>query len=236
MTTFRNLTRLALVLALVGVGVAAPAQAQDAPEAQFGYVYFEAVVVNLPRYANLQRQLAQEVQTRQQTLQQEAATLQEEVARYERQASLLTEERWRGTRLRALAEALLGSFADGGERLRIEGPEVSLAPNASISMSMALHELATNALKHGALSGSGGTVRLSWAIEKGEEEERLNVTWKERGGPPVQAPDRKGFGRQMLERAIPLELGGEVEVDFAPTGLVCRMSFPTERTLSREPA
>ena len=162
------------------------------------------------------------------------AAFQERVQALGRAHAVLTQERWRGTGLRELAGAVLGSFVDGEGKLRLEGPAVRVAPNAAISLSMALHELATNALKYGAFSHPDGAVRLSWAMVKGEDQKMLRVTWSEHDGPPVTPPDRNGFGRRMLERGIAYELGGEVALDYARSGLVCRMSFPSDRTLSHD--
>ena len=163
-----------------------------------------------------------------------ASDFQERVQALGRAHGILTQQRWRGTGLRELAEAVLGSFAAGAEKLQIDGPSVPLTPDAAIPVSIALHELATNALKYGALSFSGGTVRLTWELEKGEDDETLHVTWSEHNGPRVAPPDHEGFGRRMLERGIDHQLGGKVELDYAAIGLVCRMSFPAERTLSRD--
>ncbi|AZQ67486.1 PAS domain S-box protein [Silicimonas algicola] len=147
---------------------------------------------------------------------------------------LLTKDRWRRTDLRELADAVLGSFVDGQHRLVLEGPEVRLSPNAAITISMALHELSTNALNYGALASSDGTVRLSWELREDQEGQRLEVSWSEHDGPRVEAPEREGFGSRMLERGIAYELDGKVTLDYAPTGLTCRMSFPAERTLSHD--
>jgi two-component system CheB/CheR fusion protein len=145
---------------------------------------------------------------------------------------LLTQHNWRGTDLRALARAVLGSFADGGDRLRIEGPTAMLAPNAAVPISMALHELATNAVKYGALSVPTGTVDVTWTLDGAAEERRLDVTWTEAGGPPVSAPTHQGFGHRMLERGIAHELEGDVDLAYAPSGVVCRISLLTGKALA----
>ena len=148
---------------------------------------------------------------------------------------LLTERNWGGTDLRGLIEAVVESFVDGEDNVQLDGPRVKISPKAVVSLSMAFHELATNAVKYGALSGDG-SVELSWEFAgDGETGDYLRLTWSEKDGPEVTPPDRKGFGRQILERAIPYELGGETELDYRPDGLVCRMSFPAERVLSDEP-
>ncbi len=160
------------------------------------------------------------------------AAFRERVQALGRAHGVLMQEQWRGTGLRELADAVVGTFVDGDGRLRIGGPEIRLLPNAALSMSMALHELATNALKYGALSSPGGTVHLNWGLERDENGEKLRVTWSEHDGPLVLPPRHKGFGRRMLEHGVAYELGGQVELDYASGGVACRMLFPAGRTLS----
>jgi two-component sensor histidine kinase len=89
---------------------------------------------------------------------------------------------------------------------------------------MAWHELATNAVKYGALSVAGGKVDLSWSVmPDGDDRLALELVWRESGGPEVKRPSRKGFGSRLLERGLAAELNGEVVVDYPPSGLVCRM-------------
>jgi two-component sensor histidine kinase len=88
---------------------------------------------------------------------------------------------------------------------------------------MAIHELATNAAKHGALSASGGLIEVSWQLVL---DEQLRIQWTESGGPPVAPPQRSGFGRLLLERALASDLNGKVQLDFAPEGLKCVVAVP----------
>jgi two-component sensor histidine kinase len=105
-------------------------------------------------------------------------------------------------------------------RLQIEeGPELSLRPPAAAAIAMALHELATNAAKHGALSRPGGRVELGWSVSDDE----LVLRWREQGGPPVAPPRRRGFGRQVIERGLAYELDARVRLDFAPEGAACEI-------------
>jgi two-component sensor histidine kinase len=104
-----------------------------------------------------------------------------------------------------------------------------LGPRAALSMAMALHELCTNAAKYGALSADGGSVDLEWSVEPGPDGEVLRLQWRERGGPAVQPPQRRGFGSRLLERAVAAELRGEVRIDFAPSGVVCAVTAPLGR-------
>ena len=88
---------------------------------------------------------------------------------------------------------------------------------------MALHELATNAMKYGALSTSDGRVRVAWTLASEPGAPRLDLTWTERDGPPVSPPTRRGFGSRLIERGLAAELSGAATIDFQPEGVVCRI-------------
>ena len=136
---------------------------------------------------------------------------------------ILTRRNWSGAELGELAREALASFSgDGDAQVRIEGPEVDLRPDATISFAMALHELATNALKHGALSRPEGRVDVRWRLEAGD---RVFFEWVESGGPEVTPPARRGFGSRLLERGIAVELDGDVPLEFLRDGLHCTMEF-----------
>jgi two-component system, chemotaxis family, CheB/CheR fusion protein len=111
-------------------------------------------------------------------------------------------------------------------RFHIEGPNVQLAPSAALSFPMALHELATNAAKYGALSNEQGHVSITWQIKGGGEERRLDMRWAEQGGPLVVPPTRKGFGSLLVGRALPQEPRGDVQIDYQSSGLVCMIDAP----------
>lgn len=132
---------------------------------------------------------------------------------------LLTSGEWRGAGLRALAAAELEPY---GSRARVEGEDVALAPGAVLTMGMMLHELATNAAKHGALSAPEGRVQLSWTQADGA----LRLSWREEGGPRVRPPTRRGFGRLLIEGAVAHDLRGTASLDFAPEGLRYRLEAP----------
>ncbi|HEV7254429.1 MAG TPA: HWE histidine kinase domain-containing protein [Mesorhizobium sp.] len=133
---------------------------------------------------------------------------------------ILTQESWSGAELTDLLPAALGPHA-GLDRFRLSGEAVRLPPHLALSLALALHELATNALKHGALSAPDGAVGIAWAAEAGPDGRRLRLEWREAGGPPVGEPRRRGFGTRMLERILDAEPGGGVSLRFDPTGLVC---------------
>lgn len=125
--------------------------------------------------------------------------------------------------VRQIAETILAPHATSDGRVRIAGPEVGLPPQASVSLALALHELATNAAKHGALSVAGGAVELGWQIEASGGRARMRMLWRESGGPVVTAPTRRGFGSRMIERNLAAALDGSVEVRFEPTGVVAEI-------------
>ncbi|MDB5691440.1 MAG: hypothetical protein JWO81_503 [Alphaproteobacteria bacterium] len=133
---------------------------------------------------------------------------------------LLTRESWEGATLAQLVEGAIGHHNEAERRIDAEGPEVTLGPKAAVSLVMALHELATNASKYGALSVAGGRVILRWTLDGGD---RLRLEWREADGPGVRPPERRGFGLRMIERALSADLGATVGVDFEPSGLVCRI-------------
>ena len=92
----------------------------------------------------------------------------------------------------------------------------------AVGFALALHELATNAAKYGALSNEAGKIIVSWAISGGN----LELTWKERGGPRVEPPSRRGFGTRMIERTLAADFGGKVDLRFDPEGVSCRLIAP----------
>jgi two-component sensor histidine kinase len=91
---------------------------------------------------------------------------------------------------------------------------------------MAFQELATNAVKYGALSDGSGEIHLNWLLDHTSEVPRLFLRWEERGGPEVVPPSRRGFGSRLIERSLAQDLGGEVKIVFAPTGVVCTVDAP----------
>ena len=147
--------------------------------------------------------------------------------------TLLAEARWEGASLQALAAAELAAFLPSGGagaagRARIDGPGLTLTPPAAQGLSMVLHELATNAVKYGALSVEGGSVALSWEIDVAAG--LLRLRWEERGGPAMaRAPARRGFGSRVVEATVRDQLGGKLDRQWQPTGLLCGIEIPLER-------
>lgn len=143
---------------------------------------------------------------------------------------LLTRDQWEGATLAELVDGATRPLARGAGRIDAAGPPIEVTPKAAVSIVMALHELATNATKYGALSVPGGRVEIRWTCADG----RLNLVWRERNGPPVARPVTRGFGIRMIERALASDLAGAVEICFDPAGLVCRIDAPAEANLRKD--
>ena len=141
---------------------------------------------------------------------------------------VLTRENWAGAGLREVATEALAAYVGDARnpRVQFDGPEIRLRPSTALAISMALHELATNAVKYGALSSQAGRVRLRWTIAG--EPPTLTLHWAETGGPPVVAPSKRGFGSRLIELGLAQDLGGRVRLDFAADGLVCTIEAPLD--------
>jgi PAS domain S-box-containing protein len=139
--------------------------------------------------------------------------------------SLFAESRWTGAELGSLVKQELSPYSQDGEmRTQTNGPTVMLKPNVGQAMAVALHELATNAAKYGALSVTKGHVRVEWSRAAADQ---LVLRWTELGGPAVHPPTRKGFGTHVMEAMIRAHVGGDVRLDWRAEGLVCEMVLPT---------
>ncbi len=137
--------------------------------------------------------------------------------------NVLTDENWSAASLRQIIDGAVTPYRVHPGQLTITGQDLRVSPKPAVVMALAFHELAINALKYGALSAQAGHVDIRWRVDGGE---RLNIEWTERGGPPVQRPERRGFGSRIVELALPNELGGEVDVDYRTEGLHCSISSP----------
>ena len=144
---------------------------------------------------------------------------------------LLVADNWHGASLRTLVEQQLNMYADRlGGQIVIDGEDVMLKPEAVQNLGLALHELATNAQKYGALSSDRGRVRIHWQFC---DAAKLKLTWEEQGGPPVSAPERSGFGRAMIESVVGKALEGEVTLSFPAKGVRCVIVIPEAQVASR---
>lgn len=154
-----------------------------------------------------------------------AEAVQGRVAAMARAHTLLSSARWSGADLAALVTEELGTYATT-QRICVLGPAVAITAEAAQAVSMVLHELTTNAAKYGALAAPGGRVDVTWRREGGSG--LLLIDWLESGGPPVQAPERHGFGTQLLRRTVREQLHGEIVKHWEPGGLVCRVTLPRD--------
>ena len=150
-----------------------------------------------------------------------------------RSHDLLTRERWRSAGLHAIINETLAPFKSDdahGERFVITGEPIRFAPKAALDLCIVFNELATNALKYGALSKIGGKVHIDWKLEPRPQVAQLVVTWRELGGPTIKAPTHRGFGSRVIERGLAHELHGTGRLDYRPEGLVCTMTIPMPET------
>ncbi|WP_427964610.1 CHASE domain-containing protein [Altererythrobacter sp.] len=140
---------------------------------------------------------------------------------------LLTKSDWGTTLLRDVAEAELAPYSAGFDStVELIGPAVELAPNDALSLGLALHELATNAAKYGALSRKGGKVTITWDMAG---EDGAIIRWQESGGPQVEAQRKPGFGTELIEKIIAHELKSPVKLEFPPEGVRCELRVPVRR-------
>jgi two-component sensor histidine kinase len=109
--------------------------------------------------------------------------------------------------------------------VRISGDEVLLRPGAALTFSLVLHELATNAAKYGALQKPGGLVAVACSVRSNDGRE-LHLHWAETGGPPVRAPDHRGFGLELIERSVAHQLGGQAVLEYPIEGVSCEITVP----------
>lgn len=153
--------------------------------------------------------------------------------------TLLIDEAWGEVAVRDLIENELGPYRDEMGRVTVEGPDVRIAPERAVALGMAVHELTTNAAKHGALSTPTGRVSVSWdveardasaaTVERDDGSEGLTVlSWVESGGPAVSPPTRRGFGSTLLDKVLSAQLGARAKADYAAEGLRYTISFPIE--------
>jgi two-component system CheB/CheR fusion protein len=140
---------------------------------------------------------------------------------------LLAEGLWERASLRLLLTQELEPYSSAeGTSFTLQGPDFGLNPKAALALGMSFHELATNAAKYGALSWPTGCVRVEWQAQSVANPRTLSVSWTETGGPVVKERTHRGFGSVLIERGLSLELNGEVQMHFHPTGLVCTILMP----------
>ncbi|MBA5800475.1 MULTISPECIES: sensor histidine kinase [Rhizobium] len=147
---------------------------------------------------------------------------------YSKAHDILLQQNWLGTTMATIIEATainLGLETSG--RFKASGPAVELGPQAALAFSLVLHELVTNANKYGALSQDTGTIKIEWSVREESGDKRLSFSWREAGGPAVEAPRKKGFGCRLINSS--LSSFGEIVVDYAPTGLILKLDASLEK-------
>lgn len=149
--------------------------------------------------------------------------------------SMLRREHWQSAALEDLVKGAVIPFVDASsKRINLSGPSIFIQSDVVLPLSMAFHELCTNAVKYGALSNDTGTVSVDWEILPSSTGGNLNITWQERGGPTVVVPQKRGFGSSVIEQVLSSNTDGQAELVYDPTGLNCQMTIPAEKALARE--
>jgi len=145
--------------------------------------------------------------------------------------NLLTEDYWQQAPLREMLVNELGPYNDAeGTRIRLQGPKVDLLGDLAVPAGMAIHELTTNAAKHGALSVPEGWIEVEWDVKPSQDRRLLQLDWREHDGPPTRPPTRKGFGSTLLHRVLKVQCDADIAFDFRPSGLHFRMEAPIPDT------
>ncbi|WP_114947227.1 PAS domain-containing sensor histidine kinase [Microvirga calopogonii] len=139
---------------------------------------------------------------------------------------VLTRQNWEGAELREIIDEVVEPYLrQKTKHFEIKGERLRLIPRTALAIAMAIHELATNAAKYGALAVPSGCVVITWMLTPGDAP-RLVLRWEEQGGPPVSIPTRRGFGTRLIERSLATDVGGDVQLTYDPTGVVCVMDIP----------
>jgi two-component system, chemotaxis family, CheB/CheR fusion protein len=153
--------------------------------------------------------------------------------------NLLAQDAWLGAPLAGIINNELAPYRQDSDtrvndaRVRLQGNELSLTPKQALALSMAFHELATNAGKYGSLSVPEGRVTVTWATRMTDQHPWLHLQWTESGGPAVEPPTRRGFGSRLIDEGVPYELGGEVALEFPRNGVVCTIDVPLNEDVLR---
>ena len=145
-------------------------------------------------------------------------------AAFGRAHDLLTAANWAAAPLQDVVRTALTPYRTGEGRFTISGPLLIVKSRQALALALAIHELATNARKYGALTVPGGRVSITWT----SEDQEFVFTWRESGGPPVSEPTNVGFGSRLISRVLQDDFGGAVNVSYGPAGLVCRLTAPLE--------
>jgi len=139
--------------------------------------------------------------------------------------TVLTRSRWGNASISDVVDSAIGAHRSA-QRIRLGGPRIDLGPKSALGITLALHELCTNAAKYGALSNDSGTVSVEWTLRGGAADAKLLLSWKERGGPPVSQPRRRGFGSRVIAESFGSDFGGQARLAFDPAGVVWTLDVP----------
>jgi PAS domain S-box-containing protein len=150
---------------------------------------------------------------------------------------ILVKTSWITAPIKQVIEGALAPHRTGQDRFEVSGPELLLQPKPALAIALAVHELATNAMKYGALSKDGGRVRIKWSTTIRDGIPGFDFDWTETGGPPVVMPEpsQKGFGTRLIERMLKNDVGGEVLLNFAPDGVSCEVRAPLNNLVGSQP-
>lgn len=144
--------------------------------------------------------------------------------------NLLTRSSWEGAQLRDILESTFAPHhsLQAASRISLSGQDTLLSSRDALSVTLALHELVTNAVKHGAFANNEGRIELSWKVEPSTSAMKLHLAWSEEGGPPVKAPQRKGFGSRLLS-SLAAQSGAAYSCEYPSTGFKCELALPLEK-------
>ena len=215
--------RVTLLEVVLRVADATNAQRQEAAQRQD--VLIAELNHRVRNILNLIRSLVSQSRKDGQSIEQFSAIISQRIDALARAHDQVTQHDWSPSSLRALIATEAQAYVDGSaDRIRVEGPDALIAPKAFTTIALVIHELTTNSCKYGALSTEGGHV----AVEIQQDDDgALRLAWREVGGPPVVAPERRGFGSTIIERTIPYELGGTADVEYDKGGLIANFALPS---------
>ena len=150
---------------------------------------------------------------------------------------ILVKTSWLSAPIKQVIEGALAPHQTGQDRFEISGPELLLQPKPALAIALAVHELATNAMKYGALSKDGGKVRVKWSTNLRDGIPGFDFDWIETGGPAIVPPEpsQKGFGTRLIERMLKNDVGGDVLLNFAPNGVSCELRAPLNNLVDSQP-
>ncbi|MFD1343742.1 HWE histidine kinase domain-containing protein [Litorisediminicola beolgyonensis] len=178
---------------------------------------------------NLMRSLLSQTRTQDMSTADFAKSLDGRIQSLARAHDQLTRKEWGPASLHEMLEHEFAAYLDDPDRARISGEDVMVSPDAYTTLALVLHEMVTNSVKYGGLSAKGGRAEVDLSLNAAGD---LVIDWRERGGPAVQKPERRGFGTAIIERSIPYELGGEAKVSYIVTGVEARFLVPAEHISS----